>query len=110
MTTTSRRNLTEPPAVRWLLIAVAMSFVLLFLIVPLIAVFSEAFAKGWSAYRRALTDPDALAALKLTLLAAAIAVPANLVFGLSAGWAIGKFRFRGRQVLITLIDLPFAVS
>src|SRR3954463_10501799 len=104
------RHLTEPRAVRWLLIGIALAFVGLFLIVPLVAVFTEAFAKGWRAYVSAITDDDAMAALRLTLLAAAIAVPANLVFGVCAGWAIGKFDFRGRQLLITLIDLPFAVS
>jgi sulfate transport system permease protein len=107
---TRERHLNEPAAVRWTLTAIALAFVALFLVVPLVAVFSEAFAKGWLAYTRALTEPDALAAMKLTLLAAAIAVPANLVFGVCAGWAIGKFQFRGRQLLITLIDLPFAVS
>ncbi len=95
---------------RWTLTAIALGFVVLFLIVPLVAVFAEASAKGWLAYRTALTEPDAVAALKLTLLAAAIAVPANLVFGLCAGWALGKFQFPGRQFLLTLIDLPFAVS
>jgi sulfate transport system permease protein len=104
------RHLTEPRGVRWLLIALALAFVGLFLIVPLVAVFSEALAKGWGAYVDAITDPDAVSALRLTLLAAAIAVPANLIFGVCAGWAIGKFDFRGRQFLITLIDLPFAVS
>jgi sulfate transport system permease protein len=96
--------------VRWTLIAVALGFVALFLVVPLVAVFSEALSNGFEAYRAAITEPDALAALRLTLLAAAIAVPANLVFGIAAGWAIGKFRFPGRQFLVTMIDLPFAVS
>ena len=105
-----RRRLTEPAKVRWLLTAIALAFVALFLVLPLAAVFIEAFAKGVSAYRAAIVEPDALSALRLTLLAAAIAVPANLVFGVCAGWAVGKFRFRGRGLLITLIDLPFAVS
>ena len=74
------------------------------------AVFTEAFSKGFEAYTAAITTDDAMAALRLTLLAAAIAVPANVVFGVAAGWAIGKFQFRGRQLLMTLIDLPFAVS
>jgi sulfate transport system permease protein len=104
------RRLTEPPAVRWILTGIALAFVVLFLILPLAVVFTEAFAKGWQAYRAAVIEPDALAAMRLTLLAAAIAVPANVAFGITAGWAIGKFDFRGRQVLITLIDLPFAVS
>jgi sulfate transport system permease protein len=105
-----RQHLTEPLLVRWIVIAVALSFVALFLVVPLVAVFTEAFAKGFEAYRAAITTPDALAALRLTLLAAGIAVPLNVVFGVAAGWAIGKFEFRGRQHLMTLIDLPFAVS
>jgi sulfate transport system permease protein len=105
-----RRRLTEPAAVRWTLIAAALGFVALFLVLPLAAVFIEAFSKGLSAYRAAIVEPDALAALRLTLLAALVAVPANLVFGVCAGWAIGKFQFRGRGLLITLIDLPFAVS
>jgi sulfate/thiosulfate transport system permease protein len=104
------RRLTEPRAVRWILTGIALAFVVLFLILPLVVVFTEAFAKGWQAYRAAILEPDALAAMRLTLLAAAIAVPANVAFGIAAGWAIGKFDFRGRQVLITLIDLPFAVS
>lgn len=105
-----RQHLTEPRIVRWILTAVALSFVALFLVVPLVAVFTAAFAKGFEAYRTAITTPDALAALRLTLLAAGIAVPLNVVFGVAAGWAIGKFQFRGRQFLMTLIDLPFAVS
>ena len=103
-------RLTEPRPVRWGITALALGFVALFLVVPLIAVFAEAFAKGFNAYRTAIAEPDAVAALKLTLLAAGIAVPLNVVFGLAAGWAIGKFQFRGRQLLLTLIDLPFAVS
>ena len=105
-----RRGLTEPPAVRWTLTAVALVFLILFLAVPLAAVFTEAFRHGWTAYTAAVREPDAIAALTLTLTAAAIAVPANLIFGVCAAWAIGKFQFRGKQLLITLIDLPFAVS
>lgn len=105
-----KKGLTEPPAVRWILTAVALLFLTLFLAVPLIAVFTEAFRHGWNAYTESIKEPDALAALKLTLTAAAIAVPANLLFGVCAAWAIGKFQFRGKQLLITLIDLPFAVS
>jgi sulfate transport system permease protein len=93
-----------------MLIAIALLFLAIFLGVPLAMVFTEALAKGIDAYRAAIVEPDAIAALKLTLLAAAVAVPANLVFGLTAGWAIAKFRFPGRNLLITLIDLPFAVS
>jgi sulfate/thiosulfate transport system permease protein len=105
-----KEHLTEPRAVRWIVTATALGFIGLFLIVPLVAVFTEAFSKGLEAYTAAITQDDALAALRLTLLAAAIAVPANVVFGVAAGWAIGKFQFRGRQLLMTLIDLPFAVS
>lgn len=103
-------RLTEPRMVRWGITAVALGFVALFLVVPLVAVFAEAFAKGFGAYRAAIVEPDAVAALKLTLLAAGVAVPLNVLFGVAAGWAIGKFQFRGRHLLLTLIDLPFAVS
>jgi len=105
-----RKGLTEPLLVRWGLTFVALGFLTIFLLVPLAAVFTEAFRRGWDAYASAVSEPDAVAAMKLTLLAAAIAVPANLVFGVCAAWAIGKFQFRGKQVLTTLIDLPFAVS
>src|SRR6187549_619991 len=107
---TPRRQLTEPPALRWTLIAVAMGFLGLFLALPLTLVFVEAMADGWGAYQAAITSEEALAAVRLTVLAASISVPANLVFGVAAGWAIAKFRFPGRSLLITLIDLPFAVS
>jgi len=103
-------RLTEPRIVRWTITCVALAFVALFLIVPLIAVFAEAFAKGLDGYRAAIVEPDAVAALELTLLAAGVAVPLNVLFGVAAGWAIGKFQFRGRHLLLTLIDLPFAVS
>ena len=86
------------------------TFFALFLLLPLLAVFVEAFSKGWEVYLAALVEPDALSAIRLTLLAAAIAVPLNLVFGVAAAWAIAKFEFRGKQFLITLIDLPFSVS
>ena len=109
-TASPRRHLTEPPAVRLALTAIALLFLALFLVLPLITVFVEAFALGASAYLAAVAQPDALAALRLSLLAAAIAVPANLVFGVSAAWAIAKFDFRGKHLLTTLIDLPFAVS
>jgi sulfate transport system permease protein len=105
-----RRSLTEPAAVRWLLTAIALGFLGLFLVVPLVAVFAEAFAKGVQAYVASVSEPDAYAALKLTLLAAGIAVPLNLVFGTTAAWAIAKFEFPGKNLLTTLIDLPFAVS
>lgn len=106
----SARHLTEPPFVRWGLTAIALLFLALFLILPLATVFTEAFSRGVDAYVNAIRQPEALAALRLTLLAAAIAVPANLVFGVCAGWAIAKFDFRGKNLLTTLIDLPFAVS
>ena len=108
--TASRAHLTEPRLVRWVLTALALVFLALFLVLPLLTVFLGAFAEGRDAYVRAISDPDAIAALLLTLTAAAIAVPANLVFGVCAGWAIAKFDFRGKNLLTTLIDLPFAVS
>ena len=105
-----RRALTEPALVRWTLIALAVGFLALFLLVPLGLVFAEALSNGIGPYFAAIVEPDAIAALRLTLLAAAIAVPANTIFGLCAGWAIAKFRFRGRALLTTMVDLPFAVS
>ncbi len=96
--------------VRWLLIGLALAFLALFLFIPLIAVFYEALKKGWDVYIAAITEPDALAAIQLTLTAAAIAVPFNLIFGIAAAWAIAKFEFRGKSILISLIDLPFSVS
>jgi sulfate transport system permease protein len=100
----------EPRVVRWLLIATALAFLTLFLFVPLTFVFYEALKKGLGVYLAAISDPDALDAIRLTLLTAGIAVPLNLVFGVAAAWAIAKFDFRGKNVLITLIDLPFSVS
>jgi sulfate transport system permease protein len=100
----------EPRVVRWLLLGVALSFLALFLVLPLAVVLYQAFAKGAAAYVASLVDADARSAIGLTLLAAGIAVPLNLVFGVAAAWGIAKFRFRGRSLLITLIDLPFAVS
>ncbi|MEY4563399.1 MAG: hypothetical protein RLZZ618_2676 [Pseudomonadota bacterium] len=102
---------TEEPAwVRRILIAVSLLFLTLFLFVPLIAVFVEAFKKGWDVYLAAIVDADALSAIKLTLIAAAISVPLNVVFGVAAAWSIAKFDFRGKNILLTLIDLPFSVS
>jgi sulfate/thiosulfate transport system permease protein len=101
---------TEAPWVRRLLIGVALAFMTLFLFVPLATVFYEALKKGVEVYAAAVTEPDALSALRLTLLAAAISVPLNLVFGLAAAWSIAKFDFRGKNLLLTLIDLPFSVS
>ncbi len=106
----SRRATTEPTWLRWLLTAIALSFLALFLVLPLVLVFEEALSKGWDVYIAAITEPAAAHAIQLTLIAAAIAVPCNAIFGLAAAWAIAKFRFRGRQFLITLIDLPIAVS
>ncbi|MBS7705247.1 sulfate ABC transporter permease subunit CysW [Chelatococcus asaccharovorans] len=106
----SRRATTEALLARWLLIAITLCFLALFLLLPLLAVFSQAFAAGLETYWAALREPDALAAVRLTLLVAAIAVPLNLVFGIAASWAITKFEFRGKSFLITLIDLPFSVS
>jgi sulfate transport system permease protein len=100
----------EQAWVRWTILGLALSFFVLFLILPLAAVFTEALRKGWSVYVAALLEPDAVSALKLTLLAAAIAVPLNLVFGVSAAWAITKHDFRGKHLLLTFIDLPFSVS
>ena len=104
------RRLTEPAAVRWTLTSITLLFLLLFLVLPMAVVFLEAFRRGAAAYLAAVTQPDALAALKLTLIAAACAVPLNLVFGVCASWALAKFDFQGKQLLTTVIDLPFAVS
>jgi sulfate/thiosulfate transport system permease protein len=104
------RATSEPAWIRWTLIGITLVFLSVFLFIPLAAVFTEAFRKGVETYFAALTEPDAVAAIKLTLLAAGIAVPLNLVFGVAAAWAIAKFDFKGKSILITLIDLPFAVS
>ena len=103
-------HLTEPRWVRGVVLALALGFLALFLLAPLAAVFAEAFKKGWELYLAAITEPDAWSAIKLTLWVAAVALPVNLVFGVAAAWAITKFQFRGKQFLITLIDLPFSVS
>ena len=100
----------EPPLIRTLLLGVALAFLSLFLVVPLAAVFYEALRKGIGVYSAAITDPYALDAIRLTLLSAAFAVPLNMLFGVAAAWAIARFEFRGKSVLVTLIDLPFAVS
>ena len=106
----SKAATREPALIKWGLIALSLGFFAFFLLLPLVAVFIEAFRKGWETYIGALLDPDALSAIRLTLLAAAISVPLNLVFGVAAAWAITKFEFRGKHFLITLIDLPFSVS
>ena len=104
------RATSEPILVRGILIATVLVFLSLFLIVPLAAVFTEALRKGFAVYLSAITEPDALSSIQLTFIAALIAVPLNLVFGVAAAWAIAKFEFKGKSILITLIDLPFAVS
>jgi len=101
---------TEPRWVQRILIGLALAFMTLFLFVPLVTVFIEAFKKGVDVYLAAITEPDALSAIQLTLIAAGISVPLNLVFGVAAAWSITKFDFRGKSVLLTLIDLPFSVS
>jgi sulfate transport system permease protein len=101
---------TEPTWVKWTLVGVALAFLTLFLFVPLAVVFAEAFKKGVDVYLAAITEPDALSAIQLTLIAAGISVPLNLVFGVAAAWCIAKFDFRGKNLLLTLIDLPFSVS
>ncbi|MEW7848866.1 sulfate ABC transporter permease subunit CysW [Massilia aurea] len=103
-------SVLEPRWVSYLLIAIALIFLTLFLFIPLAAVFTEALKKGWEVYVESVIDPDAISAIKLTLIAAVISVPLNLVFGVSAAWAITKFEFRGKSILLTLIDLPFSIS
>ena len=107
---THGRGMTEPVLVRWFLTGVALIFLALFLLVPLASLFAQALEKGAGAYFAAIREPDALSAVRLTLLTAAISVPLNLVFGVAAAWAIAKFKFPGKSLLITLIDLPFSVS
>jgi sulfate/thiosulfate transport system permease protein len=102
--------LSESRPVRWLLVALAVGFLVLFLVLPLAAVFTEALRRGLTPFLAAFADPDTLSAIRLTLLVAAIAVPLNLVFGLAAAWAVAKFEFPGKSLLLSLIDLPFSVS
>jgi sulfate/thiosulfate transport system permease protein len=106
----SRTATRDPRWVKYLLIAVSLAFFSLFLLLPLMTVFVEALTKGWAVYVAAITDADARSAVWLTLLAAAIAVPLNVAFGIAAAWTIAKFEFRSKQTLLTLIDLPFSVS
>ena len=106
----ARRAVSEPAWVRGLLIMLALLFIGLVLVMPLALIFTYAFQQGWRVYLASFTEPDAVSAIRLTLLTAAIAVPLNVVFGVSAAWAITKFHFRGKHALITLIDLPFAIS
>ncbi|GLX65892.1 sulfate ABC transporter permease subunit CysW [Paenibacillus glycanilyticus] len=104
------KHITESATVKWILITIAVLFLGIAVALPLVSVFIESFKKGFDVYRAAITDKDALSALRLTLLVALIAVPLNAVFGIAAAWAISKFKFKGKNFLITLIDLPFAVS
>ena len=106
----TRAAATESPLGRRVLIGIGMVFLALFLALPLVVVFVQAFAKGWPMFLDAIAEPDARAAIRLTLLVAAISVPLNCVFGVVASWAITKFEFRGKSLLISLIDLPFSVS
>jgi sulfate transport system permease protein len=111
MGTRSQANVSQDPAlVRWGLTALALAALGLFIVLPLVAVFVQALAKGLAVYLEAVREPDTLSAVELSLLAAGIAVPLNLVFGVAAAWAVTKFQFKGRNVLISLIDIPFAVS
>ena len=106
----SRRGIEESVLIRRILIGIAVGFVGVFLLLPLANVFAQAFAKGWGAYLQSLQQPDTRSAVLLTLLVSTICVPLNLVFGVIAAWAVAKFQFRGKALLITLIDLPFSVS
>ena len=106
----SRAAIRDPQGVKWLILGASLTFLTLFLLLPLVSVMAEALRKGAQVYWESLSQPDALAAIRLTLLAAAVSVPLNLVFGVAAAWAVAKFQFPGKQVLITLIDLPFSVS
>ena len=106
----SQRGTEEPLLIKWTLIAIALGFSLVFLLLPLVNVFAQAFAKGLLFYWNALTEPDSWAAIRLTLTVAATTVPLNVLFGVAAAWAIAKFEFRGKSLLTTLIDLPFSVS
>src|SRR5438270_516278 len=106
----SATGLREPPAAKALLIAAAVAYVALMLVLPLGAVLTQALAKGWQTWLAAVSDPDARASIRLTLIVAAISVPLNTVFGLAAAWAIAKFDFRGKTALIALIELPFSVA
>jgi len=112
LTTSRRRNDKTGSGLllKWLLILAALLFLAVFLVTPLVVVFVQAFEKGWPGYWEALRDPDTVSAIRLTLIAAAFAVPLNTLFGIAAAWSITKFDFRGKNFLITLLDLPFAVS
>ncbi|OAM36153.1 sulfate ABC transporter permease subunit CysW [Eikenella halliae] len=103
-------NITEPRWLQWLLIGTALAFLLLMLVIPLAAVFYEALREGWQTYLESLTNPEARAAIRLTLIAAAIVVPVNAVLGIAIAWLLTRFDFRGKQLFTTLLDLPFSVS
>ncbi len=106
----SRRGTEERPLTKWLLISTALVFTAVFLLLPLANVFSQALSNGFAYYWRSLSNPDSLSAIRLTLFVAAVSIPFNVVFGLAAAWAVAKFEFRGKSLLVTLIDLPFSVS
>ena len=110
MTAIRRIEITEPLWVRILLITGALTSVGVLLVLPLVTIFGEALSRGWAIYWNSISEFNSLSAIKLTLITAAIAVPLNLAFGISAAWAIGKFDFPGKKILMTLIDLPFTVS
>ena len=103
-------NITEPRPLQWLLIGIALLFLAVMLVIPLAAVFAEALKGGWQLYLASLSDPEALSAIKLTLLTAAIVVPVNAVLGVAMAWLLTRFDFHGKQLLTTLLDLPFSVS
>ena len=106
----SRRGTEESPVAKWVLVSIAMVFCLVFLLLPLVNVFAQAFARGGAYYLESLREPESRAAMRLSLIIGGISVPLNVVFGLAASWAIAKFNFRGKSLLVTLIDLPFSVS
>lgn len=109
-TASSTRVNRESPVIKWVLIGISLLFLILVLFLPLLIIFIRAFEQGYGVYIASITDPNAQAAIRLTFLVVVIAVPLNLLFGLAAAWSIAKFQFRGKSLLITLIDLPFAVS
>ncbi|MBN2063327.1 MAG: sulfate ABC transporter permease subunit CysW [Sedimentisphaerales bacterium] len=104
------KGLMPPAWLNWTLVVISLTFLAVFLLLPLVIIFTEAFRQGMTLWWQSISEPEALHALKLTLLTAAVAVPANTIFGLAAAWCLAKFRFFGRNIIITLIDLPFAVS
>ncbi len=106
----SNQPIKDPPFVKWLLIGVVCLFSAVFLLLPLINVFAQAFSMGWAHYGKVLNDHDTRSAIRLTLLVAAVSVPLNVIFGLAGSWALAKFQFRGKAFLLTLIDLPFSIS